>query len=189
MSKIVAGQAGGLPLKAVPGTSTRPTTERAKEAIFSWLESRDWLENNAVLDLYTGSGGLAVEAASRGAASVIGVEAARKPAQIAEHNAQIINEALGRDVVVIKQLPVQRFLGSTEPSSWDVVIADPPYDIEADELVATISQVFQVLMDDGLFVLETAYKSAEPAWPEGVYVVDARRYGEAMVYFVRRNGY
>ncbi|MDN6521529.1 MAG: RsmD family RNA methyltransferase, partial [Yaniella sp.] len=114
MSKIVAGQAGGLPLKAVPGSSTRPTTERAKEAIFSWLQSRDWLDNNAVLDLYTGSGGLAVEAASRGAASVTDVEAARKPAQIAEHNAQIINEALNRDVVTIKQLPVQRFLGSTE---------------------------------------------------------------------------
>lgn len=189
MSKIVAGQAGGLPLKAVPGSSTRPTTERAKEAIFSWLESRDWLENNAVLDLYTGSAGLAVEAASRGAASVTGVEAVRKTAHIAQHNAQLINTALKRNVVTIKQLPVQRFLGTTAPSSWDLVIADPPYDIDEAELLATIAQVFHALMDDGLFVLETAYKSAEPAWPEGVYVVDARRYGEAMVYFVRRNGY
>src|SRR5699024_9128053 len=99
MSKIVAGQAGGLPLKAVPGSGTRPTTERAKEAVFSWLESRDWLAENAVLDLYTGSGGLAVEAASRGAATVTGVESARPPARVAEHNAQILNDALGRDVV------------------------------------------------------------------------------------------
>lgn len=189
MPKIVAGQAGGLPLKAVPGSATRPTTERAKEAVFSWLESRNWLDNNAVLDLYTGSGGLAVEAASRGAASVTGVEAAHKPSQIAEQNAQTINEALSRNVVTIQELPVQRFLGSTDPSSWDLVIADPPYDINEDELLAMIAQAFHVLMDDGLFVLERAYKSDEPAWPEDVNVVDARRYGEAMVYFVRRVGY
>ena len=189
MSKIVAGQAGGLPLKAVPGSGTRPTTERAKEAVFSWLESRDWLAENAVLDLYTGSGGLAVEAASRGAATVTGVESARPPARVAEHNAQILNEALGRDVVTINQMPVQRFLGTTDPASWDLVLADPPYDIDEDELLAMIAQAFTVLMDDGLFVLERPYKAAEPHWPEGVYVVDARRYGEAMVYFVRREGY
>lgn len=189
MSKIVAGQAGGHPLKAVPGSSTRPTTERAKEAIFSWLEARDWLAGNAVLDLYTGSGGLAVEAASRGAASVTGIDSARTAAQVAQHNADIVNEALDRQVVSIKQMPVQRFLGSTNPASWDVVLADPPYDIDPDELLAMIAQAFAVLMDDGLFVLEQAYKTAEPEWPDDVYVVDARRYGEAMVYFVRRTGY
>lgn len=189
MSKIIAGQAGGLPLKPVPGSGTRPTTERAKEAIFAWLDSRDWLDNNAVLDLYTGTGGLAIEAASRGAASVTGVEQARTPAQVAEHNAQIVNTALDRNVVTIAQLPVHRFLQATEPGTWDLVLADPPYDIDEDELSSMIVQAFEALMDDGLFVLERAYKAAEPAWPEDVYVVDARRYGEAMVYFVRRNGY
>lgn len=189
MSKIVAGHAGGLPLKAVPGSNTRPTTERAKEAVFSWLESRDWLEDNAILDLYTGSGGLAVEAASRGARRVIGVEVARTAAQIADHNAKTVNTALDRGVVIIQQSPVQRFLAATEAGSWDVVMADPPYDIDEDELSTMIEQAFTALMDDGLFVLERAYKAPEPQWPAGVYVVDARRYGEAMVYFVRRTGY
>lgn len=189
MAKIVAGQAGGLPLKHVPGTTTRPTTERTKEALFSWLESRNWLEDNAVLDLYCGSGGLAVEAASRGAATVVGVESARPPARIAEDNAKTVNHALERRVVTISQMPVQRFLGTTAPASWDLVIADPPYDIDEDELLAMIAQVFHILMDDGLFVLERPYKAVEPAWPDDVYVVDARRYGEAMMYFVRRTGY
>lgn len=189
MSKIVAGQAGGLPLKAVAGSNTRPTTERAKEAIFSWLESRGWLENDAVLDLYTGSGGLAVEAASRGARSVTGVESARKPAQVAEQNARIVNTALGSEVVTITQLTVQRVLASTQPGSWDVILADPPYDIDEDHLQAMIDQAFPTLVDDGLFVLERPAKAAQPTWPDGVYVVDARRYGEAMVYFVRRTGY
>ena len=189
MAKIVAGLAGGLPLKHVPGTTTRPTTERTKEAIFSWLASRDWLEDNAVLDLYAGSGGLAVEAASRGAARVVGVESARPPARIAQDNAKTINDALNRRAVTISHMPVQRFLGTTAPASWDVVIADPPYDIDQDELLAMIAQAFHALMDDGLFVLERPYKAAEPLWPDDVYVVDARRYGEAMMYFVRRTGY
>ena len=189
MSKIVAGQAGGLPLKSVPGSNTRPTTERAKEAIFSWLESRDWLQGNAVLDLYTGSAGLAVEAASRGAVKVTGVESARTAVHVAEANAAIVNKALAQQIVNISHMPVHRFLQTTPESSWDVILADPPYDLDQDELLVTITQAFQALMDDGLFVLEQAVKSDEPTWPENTYVVDARRYGEAMVYFVRRVGY
>lgn len=65
MSRIIAGAAAGRPLTAVPGTGTRPTTDRTKEALFSWLEARDWLDGTAVLDLYAGSGALGCEAASR----------------------------------------------------------------------------------------------------------------------------
>src|SRR5699024_484068 len=162
MAKIVAGQAGGQPLKHVPGTTTRPTTERTKEALFSWLESRNWLEDNAVLDLYCGSGGLAVEAASRGAATVVGAESARPPARIAEDNANTVNHALDRRVVTLSQMPVRRLLATTAPASWDLVIADPPYHIDEDELLAMIAQVFHILMDDGLFVLERPYKAVEP---------------------------
>lgn len=189
MSKIVAGDAGGLPLASVPGSDTRPTTERAKEAVFSWLESRDWLDGNAILDLYTGSGGLAVEAASRGATTVVGVEKARTAARVARDNAATVNSALGREIVKIEQMSVQRFLQTTEAGSWDVILADPPYDIDQDELTPVIAQAFAALMEDGLLVLERAVKADEPKWPDNTNVVDARRYGEAMVYFVRRRGY
>src|SRR5699024_5347292 len=152
MSKIVAGQAGGLPLKSVPGDNTRPTTERTKEALFSWLDSRDWIATNAVLDLYTGSGGLAVEAASRGAVRVIGVDQARSAARVAQANAKTVNEALVRDVVTIQQMSVQRFVQATEAGSWHVVLADPPYDIDDDDLMTTIQGTAPVLMHAGLCV-------------------------------------
>src|SRR5690625_5954959 len=128
MSKIVAGQAGGLPLKAVPGANTRPTTERAKEAVFSWLDTRDWIHGNAVLDLYTGSAGLAVEAASRGASRVTGVEHARTPSPIAEANAATVNQALGRDVVKINPMPVQNLLLLTAPARRALALADPTHE-------------------------------------------------------------
>src|SRR5699024_3106043 len=160
-----------------------------KEAIFSWLESRDWLEDNAVLDLYSGSGGLAVEAASRGAATVVGVESARPPARIAEDNAKTVNQALNRRVVTISQMPVQRWLRRPARARWDLLIYEPPYDIGEDLLLAMIAQAFHMLLDEGLFILDRPYKAPRPAWPDDVYVVDARRYGEAMMYFVRRTGY
>src|SRR5699024_8299398 len=138
MSKIVAGEAGGLPLKSVTGTNNRPTTERTKEAIFSWLDSRDWIAGNAVLDLYTGSGGLAVEAASRGATKVTGVDNARTAVLVAEANAAIVNKAVGQQIVDINHMPVQRFLQMTPESSWDVILTDPPYDIEEEQLLGTI---------------------------------------------------
>ena len=78
MSRIIAGAAAGRPLTSVPGTGTRPTTDRTKEALFSWLEARDWLDGTAVLDLFAGSGALGCEAASRGAASVMLVERERR---------------------------------------------------------------------------------------------------------------
>src|SRR5699024_6788785 len=126
MAKIVAGLAGGLPLKHVPGTTTRPTTERTKEAIFSWLASRDWLEDNAVLDLYAGSGGLAVEAASRGATRVVGVESARPPARIAQDNAKTVNDALTRRPVPISNFPSNTFLATTQRAAGAWIMADQP---------------------------------------------------------------
>lgn len=88
MSRIIAGAAGGNPLKSVPGDATRPTTDRVKEALFSRLESWEILLGARVLDLFAGSGALGLEAASRGARQVTLVE---KSAQgrirvPAEHN-------------------------------------------------------------------------------------------------------
>src|SRR5699024_6129060 len=123
------------------------------------------------------------------ATHVTGVEHARTPSRIAEANANTVNQALGRDVVTINHMPVQRFLQLTDPTSWDLVIADPPYDIDEDELLSMIVQSFHVLMYYGLFAVKSPQKAAEPVWPEDTYVVDARRYGEARVYFVRRTGY
>lgn len=70
MSRIIAGAAGGNPLTSVPGTATRPTTDRVKEALFSRLESLAVIDDARVLDLYAGSGSLGIEGASRGARSV-----------------------------------------------------------------------------------------------------------------------
>ena len=77
MTRIISGSAGGRRLRTPPGSSTRPTSDRVREALFSRLEHRGLLDDTRVLDLYAGSGALGLEAASRGAADVVLVESQR----------------------------------------------------------------------------------------------------------------
>ena len=76
MTRIIAGRAGGQRLKSVPGSATRPTTDRVKESLFARLDAWGMCEGARVLDLFAGSGALGLEAASRGAATVTLVERA-----------------------------------------------------------------------------------------------------------------
>ena len=86
MTRIVAGRAGGRSLK-VPPKGTRPTSDRVREAMFSRLEHYDVVDGARVLDLFAGSGALGLEAASRGAAAVVLVDASRQAADVCRANA------------------------------------------------------------------------------------------------------
>ena len=76
MTRIISGTAGGLRIKSVPGSATRPTTDRVKESLFARLDAWGMCQDARVLDLFAGSGALGLEAASRGAREVTLVEKA-----------------------------------------------------------------------------------------------------------------
>ncbi|MEG3034955.1 MAG: RsmD family RNA methyltransferase, partial [Aurantimicrobium sp.] len=92
MTRIIAGFAGSRELK-VPKSGTRPTSDRVREAIFSALEARDVIEGARVLDLFAGSGALALEALSRGALSVSMVEKNPQAGALLRTNADLIRNA------------------------------------------------------------------------------------------------
>ena len=98
MMRIVSGTAGGITLQ-VHKSGTRPTSERVREGIFSSLEQYGYVDECVILDLYAGTGALGLEAKSRGARRVIGVEAHRPAAQIAIANRKIT----GLDVELVDQ--------------------------------------------------------------------------------------
>lgn len=181
MSRIIAGAAAGRPLTSVPGTGTRPTTDRTKEALFSWLEARDWLDGTAVLDLYAGSGALGLEALSRGARSATLVERDRRALEVCRRNAESVNRALGRRAAKAVGQPVERFLaGGVEA---DLILADPPYPLGGPELDGVLAQAAAALTPGGLIVLERSARSAPPARPAGLEEVEVRTYGETALYF------
>jgi 16S rRNA (guanine966-N2)-methyltransferase len=185
VTRIIAGTSGGRRLLVPPGALTRPTSDRVREALFSRLVHQGWLDGSRVLDLYAGSGALGLEAASRGARSVVLVEHAAAPLRALRANIR----ALALSEVRTFGESVQRFLDEQDVEtlgSFDLVLADPPYP-EPEAKIARALQALAArwLTEDALVVLERSSRSPEPTWPEGLTRTDERRYGETTLWFAR----
>lgn len=189
MTRIIAGRAGSLRLE-VPKAGTRPTSDRVREAIFSALESWGVVEGARVLDLYAGSGALGLEAASRGAASVTLVEKHPQAAGVAERNARTVLQAWkdGGPRVSIERQSVQTFLdrelaGGGTPAPWDVVLLDPPYDLDDAALTANLTALAPLLAPDAIVLVERSSRSPVPTLPAGLAPIRNRAYGETVLWW------
>lgn len=184
MGRIIAGVAGGHPLTSVAGSATRPTTDRVKEALFSRLEAWDVIQDARVLDLFAGSGGLGVEAASRGARSVVLVDQAEAAVKVCRANARIVNQVLGRETVSVHRASAKSILDSaTIGKSFTLVFLDPPYPMTEDELAEILERLAPRLEPDATVVVERSQRSPEPRWAAGIELVADKKYGEARVWF------
>ncbi|WP_432562895.1 16S rRNA (guanine(966)-N(2))-methyltransferase RsmD [Kineococcus sp. SYSU DK003] len=184
MTRIVAGSAGGRRLKVPPGETTRPTSDRVREAVFSALAAAGALEEARVLDLYAGSGALGLEAASRGAAQVVLVEAARPAAATARANVA----AVGLSGVRVVTERVEKFLaspGAVVEGGWDLVFCDPPYAVTSADVAGVLAALAPLLAPDATVVVERSSRTPEPVWPQGFTDVRERRYGETSVWVAR----
>ncbi|MGO4361671.1 16S rRNA (guanine(966)-N(2))-methyltransferase RsmD [Terrabacter sp. 2TAF16] len=183
MTRIISGTAGGRRLRTPPGSSTRPTSDRVREALFSRLEHRGLLEGACVLDLYAGSGALGLEAASRGAAQVLLVESRQAAAKVIRANADVI----GHPAVRVVADTVERALAAGPPAGvqMDLVLVDPPYDVSEDALAAVLAALVghQWLARDAFVVVERSSRSPQPTWPEGLELSGEKRYGETAMWF------
>lgn len=167
----------------MPRAGTRPTSERVREAIFSSLDSWDAISGARVLDLYAGSGALGLEAASRGAASVVLVERNTKAASLCRANAAAVQRAIGGEPsITVAPLAVRSYL-SSNTSPVDLVLVDPPYDLGEHDLAHDLDAIARHLTDDGVLVVERSSRSPEPRWPNGIAPLRSRDYGETRVWF------
>jgi len=180
--RVVAGSAGGLRLSAAP--TTRPTTDRVREALFSALGA-DVVEDASVLDLYAGSGALGIEAVSRGAAS--GVLVDHDPGAVDACRSNIVSTKLD-DRVRVVQIDVRAFLrsGPAVEAPFDLVCCDPPYDIDAAEFGGVLVGLAAPgwLASEGRVVVEGPARGAGPR-PEGWTVAWERKYGDTLVSVLR----
>jgi 16S rRNA (guanine966-N2)-methyltransferase len=180
MSRIVAGTAGGRTFR-VPARGTRPTSDRVREALFSRLDHAGLLREAAVLDLYAGSGALGLEAASRGARRVVLVEAAREAARTCRLNA----DALGLGPrVEVSAARVEAFLAGIPAEPFDLVLLDPPYDLDEDALASVLDMLAARWLGAGAaVVVERSRRSAEPRWPDILDGQAVRLYGDTALWF------
>lgn len=176
--RVVAGSVGGRRLGAPP--DVRPTTARVREALFDSLG--DAVVDAAVLDLYAGSGALALEALSRGAARAVLVDDA--PAAVAACEANV--EATGFGAAArVRRAPATAFVAGPPPpeAPFALVLLDPPYDVASDEVPAVLAGLTRPgwLSGHARVVVETASGDPPPEAPPGLDVRSRRRYGDTLL--------
>ncbi len=181
MTRIIAGAAGSLTLE-VPGSGTRPTSDRVRESIFGSLDAADATTGARVLDLYAGSGALGLEALSRGATYVDLVEKSPRAASVIERNAQRVGKATD-GACRVHRATTDAYL-ATSQGPYDLVFIDPPYDLDEDDLHETLRLLVPALAPDAIVVVERAARSPQPALPAGLTLERHRRYGDTAVWWI-----
>jgi 16S rRNA (guanine966-N2)-methyltransferase len=186
MTRVIAGVAGGRRLAVPPGTGTRPTSDRAREGLFSTWQSLlgGPLEGERVLDLYAGSGAVGLEALSRGAGHALLVEADARAAKVIRDNVTSIGLP-GAEVRAGKAEQIVRTAVPGEP--YDLVFLDPPYTVPDDDLreILLTLRAGGWLAEEVLVTVERSTRGGEFGWPDGFEPVRARRYGEGTFWYGR----
>ncbi len=167
--RIVAGTAGGRALRAPRGLGTRPTSDKVRAAVFNLLGQ--FFEGGRVLDLYAGSGAMAIEALSRGCGSAVCVESGAVAAAAIRHNAQACGFA---DRVEVRHERVEQAFQRLSSATFDLVFVDPPYDVGPERDLSCLGP----LVAQGGMVVAEHDRRRPPAERYGALTLaDRRSYG------------
>lgn len=183
--RIIAGVAKGRTLGTVAG-ATRPTSDRAREGLFSSLTSEfgDFHGLN-VLDLFGGSGAIGLEALSRGASIVHVIERDPDAQKTIEINYELVkkNQPVGK--FHLYAMSAQRFVSDPAKEKYHIAYIDPPFDFTDGEVEEIISKLRlgEFLKDDALIAVERASKASKFSWPEGFAAARERKYGAVSIFY------
>jgi 16S rRNA (guanine966-N2)-methyltransferase len=183
--RIIAGLAKGRSIDAV-ASSTRPTSDRAREALFSTLTSEfGEFDGLHVLDLYAGTGAIALEALSRGAALVHAVEKDDFAAKAIASNLEKIKSAGCPGTFHLYSMNVHRFLEDKASQPYHFIYIDPPYEVDDVDVIETLIQLRDggFIDQQALIAIERNSRVKEISWPEGLEEVRQKKYGQATIFY------
>jgi len=183
--RIIAGVAKGRILGAVAGV-TRPTSDRAREGLFSSLASEfGTFEGLHVLDLFGGSGAIGLESLSRGATSVHIVEKDDEAQKTIETNFEIVKKSNPSGNFQLYGMSAERFLKDAPKDKYHLVYIDPPYDFsnQAVEDVLSALHDYEFLSSDSFIAVERTARGAQFIWPDAFVPARERKYGQATIYY------
>ena len=178
--RIIAGEMRSRKLKAPEGMDTRPTADRVKEALFSILGSR--IYGARVLDLYGGSGALALEAVSRGADSAVVCDLSAKACAVIQENIDTLGCGEKVKLLRMKDTAVLSAL-QKKNDAFDLIFLDPPYRMSTVPVCQMIVE-YKLLKPDGTIIVEHGRETPPDILPP-LTLTDHREYGAAGVGFYR----
>jgi 16S rRNA (guanine(966)-N(2))-methyltransferase RsmD len=179
--RVIAGTSRGRRLATFAGRNVRPTPDRVREALFSILQSKmGSFAGVRVLDLFAGSGALAIEALSRGAASALLVDKAAESIRIIGENLERCRLA---DKARVLAGDAWQALQGMSSGTFDLVFIDPPYGLGLAERAVIEAGRLELLSEKGILCVETAAGDPLPESAGRLRSIDRRRYGSVVVNF------
>ena len=177
MMRIITGSARGTKLFTLEGENTRPTAERVKEAVFSMIQFE--VEGRAVLDLFSGSGQMALEALSRGASKAVLVDSSRDAVGVIKKN--IEKTRLGDSCSVFCADYAEALARMRGRERFDIVFLDPPYKSGAVAPALKLLRKYELLKPTSIVVCESGDDAFLASVGELYEVVKSAKYGVAYV--------
>ncbi len=181
--RVIAGTARGHKLQSVPGTVTRPITDRVKEALFDILSG--WIEDTIGLDLFAGTGAVGIEALSRAAARVTFVERNRKALAVLQANLQHTKLV---DAAIVVAGDAFRYLQRQNIGPYDwIYVAPPQYHGLWLQALQQVDARPDLLTEDGIVVVQIHPREALPTENlQHLVSTDQRKYGSTLLCFYQR---
>ena len=183
--RIIAGIGKGRKLFSPPSI-TRPTSDRAREGLFSSLTSTfTSLEGLHFLDLFAGSGAVGVEALSRGAALVEAVESAQVSADVCKQNFELLSSQNGVGKFKVHCKTAFEFLNHTASEPYEIIYIDPPYEVANSEIEKILKKILalNLLNKHGVVAIERDAKAKSFSWPDGFIEDKIRSYGAGSIHY------
>ena len=173
--RIISGKYRGKKLLEFSGYDVRPTSDRAREALFSILQFS--IENTRFLDGFCGTGAIGIEALSRGASEVVFTDVSKQSCEITNKNLSSVGERMrAKNIDLLKYL-------SSEDKPFDIIFLDPPYDSPAGKKALEIIAKRKLLTPNGVAILES--KDAFNGVIDGLFVEKTKKYGIAHLTFLK----
>ena len=181
--RVLSGTAKGKKLNSLEGLETRPTLDRVKDAVFNIIQFD--IKDSVVLDLFSGSGALGIEALSRGAKEAILCDASSKAIKIINKN---LEETRLKDKAKVINSDYLETLSKIKDKKFDIIFLDPPYKSDYVEKSIEYISKYNLLAENGIIIVETddENKIDKINAKKDLEVYDTRKYGIAILIFIRK---
>lgn len=179
--RIISGKSRGTKLHSLEGDTTRPTLDRVKESLFNIIQNE--IQESVFLDLFSGSGAIGLEAASRGAKEVILCEKNKSAIEIIKKN---IEKTHLNNIVTLYEMSFEKVLDKIQ-NKIDIVYIDPPY--KTDFVYESVKKIIEkdLLSKDGTIIIETDEEKRITKQIENlnIKIENQRRYGRVHLIFIK----